>query len=120
MARDGVFFKRAGHLNAAKVPAWGPRAAGNLGWRADPRAHVQPGDGHYGNSTNLLDYVISAALIFYILTILGIFRLRRAWPDATALQGHRLPVVPALYVLGAGTVLLVLFAYRTATPGLVS
>jgi len=123
MARDGVFFRRAGHLNAAKVPAWGLVLQGIWTGALILVRTYDPETATYGNLySNLLDYVISAALIFYILTILGIFRLRRTWPDAERpYKAFGYPVVPALYVLGAGTVLVVLFAYRTATtwPGLV-
>jgi APA family basic amino acid/polyamine antiporter len=77
----------------------------------------------YGNLYgNLLDYVISAALIFYILTILGIFVLRRKRPDADRpYKAFGYPVVPVLYVAGASVILSVLFIYQTATtwPGLV-
>ena len=77
----------------------------------------------YGNLYgNLLDYVISAALIFYILTIAGIFRLRSTRPDAERpYRAFGYPVVPALYIVGALAILVVLFAYRPATtwPGLV-
>ncbi|PYR48807.1 MAG: amino acid transporter, partial [Acidobacteria bacterium] len=77
----------------------------------------------YGNLySNLLDYVISAALIFYILTIYGVFRLRRLRPEAKRpYRALGFPIVPALYIAGAATILLVLFVYRTATtwPGLV-
>ena len=123
MARDGLFFRRAGILNREKVPAWGLVIQG--AWSAAlvlPRTY-NAATGAYGNLySNLLDYVISAALIFYVLTILGVFRLRRTRPDAerpyTAV-GY--PVVPALYVLGASTILIVLFVYRSSTtwPGLV-
>ena len=75
----------------------------------------------YGNLYgNLLDYVISAALIFYILTIIGIFVLRRKLPNAERpYKAFGYPVVPALYVVGATVILLVLFIYQTATtwPG---
>jgi APA family basic amino acid/polyamine antiporter len=123
MARDGLFFRSAGQLNAAKVPGWGLALEGL--WAAflvlprtyDPVTHA------YGNLyNNLLDYVISAALIFYILTIAGIFRLRRTRPDAPRpYRAIGYPIVPALYILGAATILLVLFVYRTATtwPGLI-
>jgi basic amino acid/polyamine antiporter, APA family len=81
-----------------------------------------PATGRYGNLYgNLLDYVISAALIFYILTIAGIFRLRATRPDAERpYRAAGYPVVPALYIAGAAAILLVLFAYRPATtwPGL--
>jgi len=70
----------------------------------------------------LLDYVISAALIFYILTIAGIFRLRQTRPNADRpYRAFGYPIVPALYIVGAATILLILFIYRTATtwPGLI-
>ena len=79
--------------------------------------------GQYGNLySNLLDYVISAALIFYILTIAAVFRLRSTRPQTPRpykVPGY--PVVPGLYILGASVVLVMLFAYRPATtwPGLV-
>ena len=123
MARDGVFFQRAGTLNAAKVPAWALWLQG--AWAAFlvlPRT-FDPATGSYGNLYgNLLDYVISAALIFYILTIAGIFRLRSTRPDAERpYRAFGYPVVPALYIAGALAILVVLFAYRPATtwPGLV-
>ena len=122
MARDGLFFKRVGELNLEKVPAAGLVLQGV--WSALlvlPRT-FDPATGRYGNLYgNLLDYVISAALIFYILTIAGIFRLRATRPNAERpYRAVGYPVVPALYIAGAATVLLVLFAYRPATtwPGL--
>jgi APA family basic amino acid/polyamine antiporter len=123
MARDGLFFKSAGRLNDKKVPAWGLRVQGI--WAAflvllrtyDPVAHA------YGNLyNNLLDYIISAALIFYILTIAGIFRLRAIRPEAERpYRAFGYPVIPALYIVGATTILAMLFVYRPATtwPGLV-
>ena len=71
---------------------------------------------------NLLTYVISAALIFYILTIWGIFRLRRKRPDAERpYRAFGYPLIPVLYIIGAAVILAVLFIYQTATtwPGLV-
>jgi len=77
----------------------------------------------YGNLYgNLLDYVISAALIFYILTVAGIFRLRVTQPNAERpYKAFGYPVIPALYILGAAVVLVVLFAYKPSStwPGLV-
>lgn len=122
MARDGLFFQRVGQLNAAKVPAWGLVIQGV--WASLlvlPRTY-HPGSNAYGNLySNLLDYVISSALIFYILTVAGVFRLRRTRPDAPRpYKAFGYPLVPALYIAGATTVLVVLFLYRTATtwPGL--
>ena len=123
MARDGLFFKRVGELNAAKVPAAALVLQGL--WSVLlvlPRTY-DPATGRYGNLYgNLLDYVISAALIFYILTIAGIFRLRATRPQAERpYRAFGYPVIPALYIAGAATILFVLFAYRPATtwPGLV-
>jgi APA family basic amino acid/polyamine antiporter len=121
MAQDGLFFRPAGQLNRNAVPAWGLAIQG--AWAALlvlPRT-IKP-DGSYGNLySNLLDYVISAALIFYILTIAGIFVLRRKRPHAERpYKAFGYPVVPACYVIGAAVILFVLFAYKTATtwPGL--
>jgi len=122
MAKDGLFFARAGMLNKAHVPGWSLLAQGI--WAAAlvlPRTY-NPDTHTYGNLySNLLDYVISAALLFYILTIAGVFRLRRTRPDAERpyrVAGY--PFVPALYILGAAVVLAMLFVYRPATtwPGL--
>jgi APA family basic amino acid/polyamine antiporter len=123
MARDGLFFERAGHLNTARVPAWGLVLQGI--WAAAlvlPRTY-DASTGRYGNLySNLLDYVISAALVFYILTIAGVFRLRATRPDADRpYKAFGYPIVPALYIVGAAVVLLMLFVYRTSTtwPGLI-
>jgi APA family basic amino acid/polyamine antiporter len=122
MARDGVFFRSVGRLNVAKVPGGALLLQGLwAGLLVLPRTFS--GDtGRYGNLySNLLDYIISAALIFYILTIAGIYRLRATRPDADRpYRAFGYPVVPALYILGALAILLVLFTYRTATtwPGL--
>lgn len=79
--------------------------------------------GAYGNLySNLLDYVVSAALLFYILTIAGVFRLRVLRPRAERpYRAFAYPVVPALYILSATAVLAVLFVYRPATtfPGVI-
>jgi APA family basic amino acid/polyamine antiporter len=126
MARDGLFFKKSGKLNHKHVPAWGLVIQGI--WAALlvlPRTIKHDAVGHvtgYGNLYgNLLDYVISAALIFYILTIAGIFRLRRTRPDAERpYKAFGYPFVPILYIIGASAILIVLFIYQTATtwPGL--
>jgi APA family basic amino acid/polyamine antiporter len=127
MARDGLFFRRVAELNKCRVPAWAlviqgiwagalvlPRTV-----KTDPAGNVTGYGNLYGN---LLDYVISAALIFYVLTIIGIFLLRRKQPNADRpYKAFGYPVVPALYILGATVILVVLFVYQTATtwPGLI-
>jgi APA family basic amino acid/polyamine antiporter len=122
MARDGLFFRVAGRLNAARVPAWGLVLQGLwAGLLVLPRTVKE--DGTYGNLYgDLLEYIMSAALLFYILTILGIYRLRWTRPDVPRpYRAFGYPVVPALYVLGAATIVVVLFVYRRETtwPGLV-
>jgi len=126
MARDGLFFRRVGELNDRHVPAWGLIIQGI--WAAVlvlPRTVKTDASGAvtgYGNLYgNLLDYVISAALIFYILTILGVFVLRKKRPEAERpYKAFGYPLVPALYIVGASVILIVLFIYQTATtwPGL--
>src|SRR5438552_1065921 len=126
MARDGLFFRSVGELNKNHVPAWGLIIQGILAaFLVLPRTITGTGkDGlpTYGNLYgDLLTYVISAALIFYILTIIGIFVLRRKRPDAERpYKAFGYPIVPALYIVGAAVILLVLFIYQTATtwPGL--
>ena len=128
MARDGLFFKSAGDLNNKHVPAWGLVIQGI--WAAVlvlPRTitgtNPATGEPTYGNLYgDLLTYVISAALIFYILTIAGIFRLRRMRPGADRpYRAFGYPIVPALYIVGAGVILVVLLIYQTAAtwPGLI-
>jgi basic amino acid/polyamine antiporter, APA family len=122
MARQKLFLPFAGKLNAASVPASSLRLQGF--WAALlvlPRTY-DPATQRWGNLySNLLEYVISAALIFYVLTVAGVFRLRFTRPDAQ--RPYRTlgyPFVPALYILTAAVILVVLFVYRPSTtwPGL--
>lgn len=119
MARDGLFFQRTGTLNAARVPGWGLALQGLwAGLLVLPRTFK---DGQYGNLYgDLLDYVVSAALLFYVLTILGLFRLRQKRPELERpYRAWGYPLVPAIYVLGAGIIVGVLAVYRPVTtwPG---
>jgi basic amino acid/polyamine antiporter, APA family len=122
MARDGLFFRRAGVLNRYKVPGVGLVAQGV--WAALlvlPRAY-DPVAATYSNLYgSLLDYVVSAALVFYILTIAGIFRLRRTRPDEPRpYRAFGYPYVPALYMVAGTAILVTLFVYRASTtwPGM--
>jgi len=122
MAQDGLFFRRVRELNKNHVPAWGLIIQGFwAGFLVLPR--VVRADGTYGNLYgNLLDWVISAALIFYILTIAGVFLLRWKQPNAERpYKAWGYPIVPALYIFGASVILIVLFIYQPATswPGLI-
>ncbi|HMF78783.1 MAG TPA: APC family permease [Bryobacteraceae bacterium] len=122
MAKDGLFPKAAGRLNAARVPGWSLLIQGI--WSAalvlprtiDVQTHA------YGSLySNLLDYVISAAVIFYVLTIAGVIRLRITKPNAPRpYRAFGYPVVPLVYIVGGVAILYCLFVYRPATtwPGL--
>ena len=123
MACDGLFFRRAGTLNDARVPAWGLFL--QCVWAivlVIPRTY-DPSTAQYGNLYgNLLDYIISAALLFYILTIAAVFRLRSTRPDVPRpYRTFGYPIIPALYIAAAATILVVLLIYRPATtwPGFV-
>jgi basic amino acid/polyamine antiporter, APA family len=126
MARDGLFFKATAKLNGHGVPAVG--LVLQCVWSALlvlPRTRLRDpatGQEQYGNLySNLLDYVIFAVLIFYVLTIAGLFVLRRKRPDAERpYRAFGYPLVPALYILAASAILLVLLFYKTQTswPGL--
>ncbi|HVP14550.1 MAG TPA: amino acid permease, partial [Terriglobales bacterium] len=95
MARDRLFFARAGALNDKSVPGWA------LGAQA-VWASLLCLSGTY---SNLLDYVVFAVLLFYIFTVWGIFILRRTRPDAERpYRAIGYPVVPALYVLAAAAI----------------
>ena len=123
MARHNLFFPAAKRINKAQVP--GVALVLQAAWTTLlvlPRTY-DPATQKFGNLYgNLLDYVISAALIFYILTIAGVFVLRRRDPLAERpYRAFGYPFVPALYIAGASVILILLFAYRPATtvPGLV-
>ncbi|HBE81396.1 MAG: amino acid permease [Blastocatellia bacterium] len=121
MAKDGLFFKAAGQLNKFHVPAWALVIQGILAC-----LYVLPrtvrADGSYGSLYNdLLTYVISAALIFYILAIAAVFVLRVKQPNAERpYKAFGYPIIPALYCIGAAIILVVLFVYQTTAtwPGL--
>jgi APA family basic amino acid/polyamine antiporter len=127
MARDGLFFRAAQKLNKRSVPAMG--LVLQCVWTTLlvlPRTRLRnPSTGveQYGNLySDLLDYVIFAVLIFYVLTIAGLFVLRRKRPEAERpYRAFGYPVLPALYMVAATAILVVLLLYKTDTtwPGLV-
>jgi APA family basic amino acid/polyamine antiporter len=123
MAGDNLFFKAAKKLNQARVP--GVALVLQAVWTTGlvlARTY-EPATGNFGNLYgNLLDYVISAALIFYILTISAVFVLRKRRPnEERPYRAFGYPFVPALYIAGASVILILLFIYRASTtvPGLV-
>ena len=111
MAKDGLFFKSAGVLNNKSVPGVALIVQGV--WTC-----LLCLSGTYGD---LLDYVVFAVLLFYILTIVGIFILRKKQPIAERpYKAFGYPVLPALYVLLATAIsidLLIFKPYYT-WPGL--
>ena len=112
MAKDGLFFKAAGKLNRKSVPGAALIVQGI--WAA-----VLCLSGTYGN---LLDYVIFAVLIFYILTIGGVFILRKKLPDADRpYKTFGYPVLPALYIVLAAAISIDLLIYKPqyTWPGLI-
>jgi basic amino acid/polyamine antiporter, APA family len=125
MAKDGLFFEAVGRLNKFHVPAWGIVIQGIWSvFYVLPRTVKTGADGKvtYGNLYgDLLTYVISSALIFYILAIAAVFVLRVKQPDAhRPYKALGYPIVPALYIVGAAIILAVLFIYQTTAtwPGL--
>ncbi len=126
MAQDGLFFRPTGRLNSRHVPAFGLGLqcvwASLLVLPRTRTVDAATGAVSYGNLYgDLLSYVIFAVLIFYVLTIGGIFVLRRKRPDAERpYRAFAYPVVPGLYMLAATAIALVLLTYqtRTAWPGL--
>jgi APA family basic amino acid/polyamine antiporter len=111
MARDGLFFSAAGLLNTRRVPAAALVLQGI--W-----AGALTLSGEYGD---LLDYVIFAALLFYVLTVGAIFMLRRTKPDAARpYRAIGYPLLPAAYIVLATLIMLDLLVMkpRYTWPGL--
>ena len=102
MARDNLFFNRAGTLHPVyRTPVFGLVAQGI--WTM-----VLCLSGTY---SELLNYVVFAALIFYLLTTVSLFRLRRLRPDLPRpVRAFGYPVLPAVYILAIAFLLVVLLA----------
>jgi APA family basic amino acid/polyamine antiporter len=113
MSQDGLFFKSVGKLN---------------------RRYHTPAAGLFvqacwtvllcvsGSYSQLLDYIIFAVLVFYILTIVGLFALRFKRPDAPRpYKALGYPVLPAVYIVMATWICIVLLRYKPqyTWPGLV-
>ena len=111
MAKDGLFFKSIGTLNSNGVPA-------KALWIQCAWASVLCLSGKYNE---LLDYVIFVVLIFYILTIAGIFRLRKLKPKIPRpYKAFGYPVLPFIYIIGASIICISLFIFKSKNtwPGL--
>ena len=112
MSCDGLFFKSTGKLDSKGVPK-------NSLWIQCAWTCLLCLSGQYGN---LLDYVILAALVFYVLTILGLFVLRRKQPEAARpYRAFGYPVLPGLYIVMAVWICGVLLRYKPqyTWPGLI-
>ena len=122
MARDGLFFKSTGKLSKRGVPQSALIFQGI--WVVvlillRTRRVDESGAVSYGNLySDLLNYVVFAVLLFYVLTIIGIFVLRRKRPDAERpYKAFGYPFVPLLYVVAATVIMIVLLLYQTQTAG---
>src|SRR6202158_2943831 len=120
MARDGLFFRTTGTLNKKGVP--GSALAYQGIWISvlillRTRRVSDSGAVSYGNLySDLLDYVVFSVLIFYVLTIAGIFVLRAKRPNAERpYRAFSYPFVPLLYIVAALAIMFVLLLYRTPT-----
>ena len=113
MAKDKLFFRKAGELDSVHhAPRFSLGA--QCVW-----AILLTLTGSY---SELLDYVIFAVLLFYMLTISGIFVLRRTRPDMERpYKAFGYPVLPAAYILVAGSIDVLLLIYKPgfAWPGLI-
>jgi APA family basic amino acid/polyamine antiporter len=112
MSRDGLFFKGTGKLDSKGVPK-------NSLWIQCAWTCLLCLSGQYGN---LLDYVILAALLFYALTIIGLFVLRRTQAEvARPYRAFGYPVLPGLYIVMAVWICGVLLRYKPqyTWPGLI-
>ena len=120
MARDGLFFQRIGTLNAERVPAAALVVQG--GWSAaltllrTVNRDQRTGTVTYGNVyTQLLEYIVSADLVFYVLMVGAVLVLRRRRPDvARPYRTAGYPFVPLTYIALA-TLLVVDLAYLAPT-----
>ncbi|KFF06485.1 APC family permease [Flavobacterium reichenbachii] len=108
MANDGLFFKKATALNKFSVPAWAL-------WAQCIWASALCLTGKYNA---LLDFVIIIVLIFYILTIYGIFILRKKMPDADRpYKAFGYPFLPMLYIIIASAICISLLFTKFSTCG---
>jgi basic amino acid/polyamine antiporter, APA family len=108
MAKDGLFFKKASQLNKASVPAWAL-------WAQCIWASALCLTGKYGD---LLDFVMIIVLIFYILTIYGIFILRKKMPDAERpYKAFGYPFLPFLYIIITTAICISLLITKFETCG---
>ncbi|WP_255369818.1 APC family permease [Mucilaginibacter sp. OK283] len=104
MAKDGLFFKRTGELNKSAVPEFGL-------WIQAALASVLCLSGRYGD---LLDMISLVVVIFYVLTIIGIYILRVKKPGLDRpYKAFGYPVLPAIYILMGIAFCILLLIYKS-------
>jgi APA family basic amino acid/polyamine antiporter len=112
MAQDGLFFKGTGNLNRNAVPEFGL-------WIQCVVASILCLSGKYGDLLDMISFVV---VIFYVLTIGGIFILRKKRPDAERpYKAFGYPLLPAIYIIMGVTFCLLLIKYKPqyTWPGLI-
>ena len=112
MAKDGLFFKKAGELNAVSVPQ-------TALWIQAIVASIWSLSGKYGQLLDMISFVV---VLFYMLTIIGIFILRKKRPDAERpYKAFGYPFLPAIYILmgAAFCILLIIYKPEFTWPGLI-
>jgi APA family basic amino acid/polyamine antiporter len=112
MAKDGLFFKKTGTLNKNAVPEFGL-------WIQAVVASILCMSGKYGDLLDMISFVV---VIFYVLTIIGIFILRVKRPDAERpYRAFGYPVLPVIYIIMgiAFCILLIIYKPQFTWPGLI-
>jgi APA family basic amino acid/polyamine antiporter len=112
MAKDGLFFRPAASLNKFAVPRWAL-------WCQCLIACAWSVSGRYGQLLDMISFVV---VIFYVMTILGIFILRKKQPNAERpYRAFGYPILPALYILTGLTFCALLIVYKPqfTWPGLI-
>ncbi|MEO7307066.1 MAG: amino acid permease [Ferruginibacter sp.] len=112
MAKDGLFFKKAATLNKFSVPEYAL-------WAQCIMAAILCLSGKYGDLLDMISFVV---VLFYVLTIVGIFILRKKRPDAERpYKAFGYPVLPAIYILMglAFCILLINYKPQYTWPGLI-
>jgi APA family basic amino acid/polyamine antiporter len=112
MAKDGLFFKKTGTLNKFAVPEFGL-------WIQALVASVLCLSGRYGDLLDMISFVV---VIFYVLTIFGIYKLRVTRPDIERpYKAFGYPVLPAIYIIMgiAFCILLIIYKPSFTWPGLI-
>lgn len=103
MAKDGLFFKKTGTLNKFSVPEFGL-------WIQAFVASLLCLSGKYGDLLDMISFVV---VVFYVLTIIGIYKLRITRPDAERpYKAFGYPVLPAIYILMGVAFCILLLIYK--------